>query len=287
MINSEIPEEGMIGEVNKWAKPFEDKGYNRTAFYCWTEDYWRVRYDNPNPPPDPEDPEKTLPSKVIRPISKNDSGLWELKEKKFPKGKKPLYMRHGGGADPNAPWYLVEGERKVDVLAALGIVAVTSGSCTSAKGADWMPLKGRGIIVWPDNDKSGLDYAKAVTSTLRGLGCTVRWVDIAKLILPEGGDVVDWLKANPGSTKADIENLPKFDPPASPDTAEDGAIDLSKAILDFDGLMNADIPERKLILPWLPEGGLAMVFAPRGLGKTFFGISLAVAVASGAELEDL
>lgn len=58
-------------------------------------------------------------------------------------------------------------------------------------------------------------------------------------------------------------------------------LNLAAAVLDFPELCKAKIPERKMILPWLPEGGLAMIYAPRGLGKTFFGISLAVTVASG------
>jgi AAA domain-containing protein len=42
-----------------------------------------------------------------------------------------------------------------------------------------------------------------------------------------------------------------------------------------------EIPERKWLLPWLPEGGLCMVYSPRGLGKTFFGLSLAHSLTSG------
>jgi putative DNA primase/helicase len=58
-------------------------------------------------------------------------------------------------------------------------------------------------------------------------------------------------------------------------------LELSKAILDFQTLLNTEIPERKKILPWLPEGGLAMVFGQRGLGKTYFGLSLAMSVSQG------
>ncbi len=58
---------------------------------------------------------------------------------------------------------------------------------------------------------------------------------------------------------------------------------LSEALLDYKALLSADIPERKKILPWLPEGGLAMVCAPRGLGKTFFALSLAHSITSGKQ----
>lgn len=48
--------------------------------------------------------------------------------------------------------------------------------------------------------------------------------------------------------------------------------------------INMELPERReLLSPWLPEQGLAMVHAERGIGKTFFGLSCAYAVATGGE----
>lgn len=45
-----------------------------------------------------------------------------------------------------------------------------------------------------------------------------------------------------------------------------------------------DLPPRKeLLAPWLPAQGLAMVHAERGIGKTFFGLSCAYAVATGGK----
>jgi len=45
-----------------------------------------------------------------------------------------------------------------------------------------------------------------------------------------------------------------------------------------------DLPERKeLLSPWLPEQGLAMVHAARGVGKTFFGLGCAFAVGTGGD----
>lgn len=42
------------------------------------------------------------------------------------------------------------------------------------------------------------------------------------------------------------------------------------------------IPAREHVLaPWLPVQGLAMLYAPRGIGKTLFGLNVAYAVASG------
>ena len=40
-------------------------------------------------------------------------------------------------------------------------------------------------------------------------------------------------------------------------------------------------PREQLLPPWLPVKGLAMVFAPRGVGKTFFSLNVGYAIASG------
>lgn len=46
--------------------------------------------------------------------------------------------------------------------------------------------------------------------------------------------------------------------------------------------LELDIPIRNTILaPWLPEKGLAMLVAPRGIGKTFFTLTAAYAIACG------
>lgn len=46
-----------------------------------------------------------------------------------------------------------------------------------------------------------------------------------------------------------------------------------------------DIPPREnLLAPWLPRQGLGMIYAPRGVGKTFVALHVAYAVASGGEL---
>jgi hypothetical protein len=58
-------------------------------------------------------------------------------------------------------------------------------------------------------------------------------------------------------------------------------LSLNSCVLDFEELLKADLPDRKMILPWLPEGGLVLIAAKRGLGKTFFGISLGLSAAKG------
>jgi putative DNA primase/helicase len=53
-------------------------------------------------------------------------------------------------------------------------------------------------------------------------------------------------------------------------------------IADF---LNIDVPPREMLLaPILPERSLAMLYAPRGVGKSWLGLSIGLAVAAGASL---
>jgi putative DNA primase/helicase len=53
----------------------------------------------------------------------------------------------------------------------------------------------------------------------------------------------------------------------------------------FNDFLEIDVPPRGMLLsPILPERSLAMLYAPRGVGKTLLGLSIGLAVASGAPL---
>lgn len=142
--------------------------------------------------------------KYVRAI-RLDGLCFVMGEPPKPPGGGPLYRRPELAANLDATVWVVEGEGCADLLAKLGKVATTSGSATSADAADWKPLRGRDVIVWPDNDKPGRDYGDKVAATLLAQGCTVRIVEADSLALPEGGDVVDWLAANPDG---DLDTLP-------------------------------------------------------------------------------
>ena len=50
-------------------------------------------------------------------------------------------------------------------------------------------------------------------------------------------------------------------------------------------LLERDLPPRKnIISPWLPEQGLAMIHAKRGIGKTYLALTVALAVVSGKSI---
>jgi hypothetical protein len=59
---------------------------------------------------------------------------------------------------------------------------------------------------------------------------------------------------------------------------------LSKALVSYADLLALDIPERTRYLPWLLERSNLMVYGPRGIGKTFFQLALAVSLTTGKPL---
>lgn len=157
--------------------------------------YWRVRMVNP-----------TTGEKVIRPMS-IQSGVFVLSEPVF-EDQKPLY-----GLDrlkESSAVFFVEGESCVDTLNGLGLIATTSGGSTSFSSADLEPLRNKSVYLWADNDDPGTKFMESVSNHLNNIGCQVNILDIKALNLPRGGDVVDWLKANPNATGQTILGMPHW-----------------------------------------------------------------------------
>ena len=67
---------------------------------------------------------------------------------------------------------------------------------------------------------------------------------------------------------------------ASPPTSK-CKLNIDGTFLKCEQLATLELPPRCLLLPWLPEGGLVMVAAERGAGKTHFALSLATALSEG------
>lgn len=60
---------------------------------------------------------------------------------------------------------------------------------------------------------------------------------------------------------------------------------MTPKVLTADELVRLDLPPRQMLLaPWLPEAGLAMIYAARGVGKSHLALGIAKAVAIGEDL---
>ena len=109
---------------------------------------------------------------------------------------RPLYALDRLAARPDAPVLVVEGEKAADAAQALlPIYCVTTwpGGAQAWHKAELGVLKGRRVLLWPDNDAPGIecmDKLAAVLSDPRGLACAVRIIDPNRM--PDGWDAADW-----------------------------------------------------------------------------------------------
>lgn len=130
-------------------------------------------------------------SKTFRQASPVEGG-WQLKACEKPY---PIYNR--ARVRQAAAVVIVEGEKSVHALHAVGIVATTS-PCGAGKAAlaDWSLLAGKTVYLWPDNDKAGVDHMRTVAEILSRMepAPRVNWLDPEITGLGPKGDAADWIE---------------------------------------------------------------------------------------------
>ncbi|MDK2743479.1 MAG: DUF3987 domain-containing protein [Nitrospira sp. BO4] len=99
--------------------------------------------------------------------------------------------------ETNAVVIFHEGEKAVEAAVAAvlpGVHTTTAGGANAARKTDFSAVKGREVIVCPDNDEPGERYVRDTgdMATAAGASC----VKVLRLPgLPPKGDVVEWLQA--------------------------------------------------------------------------------------------
>jgi len=197
-------------------------------------------------------------------------------------------------ADPAKPVFICEGEKDVDRLIAIGLVATTN----PMGAGKWKPeyarcLKGRSVVVVPDNDKAGSDHATAVAVSLQGQAKSLKVLELPGL--PEKGDTTDWL--DQGHQVEELIELASAAAELEPESfrtsesigmggSEESSIPtiiLSTDIpppeyVDIEGLLGSFIP---------PAPALVLLSGESSAGKTVLSYNLAYHLASGEEFAGL
>lgn len=111
-------------------------------------------------------------------------------------GKKRILYRLPDLLDPDLhsePVLWVEGEKDANRLEKLGLLSTTTptGAASKLEGIDFSALGGREVIIIPDNDEPGKQYADKVKATLTGIAAKVKIVELPGL--EEKQDISDWL----------------------------------------------------------------------------------------------
>lgn len=135
--------------------------------------------------------------------------------------------------------YFVEGEKDVETLIKKGKIATTIAGGANQKWQDSYTehLKGADIIIIPDNDKPGQEFAAKVVDSLTGHANTVKLIDLTKKWpdLKEKGDITDVFEM----VNNDKEVLEKLD-----ELERETSIHVKQA----KKLTKQDIPQKEFVL---------------------------------------
>lgn len=164
---------------------------------------------------------------------------------------------------------IVEGEKSADALIKIGITATTAmfGANAPLNKTDFSPLKDKEVIIWPDNDEAGIDYAQKLSQHLQNIALIIstlsppenkndKWD--AYDAVEEGFDVRSFLN----SAKNVEIKLPSF------------------SISDFLN-DNSPMPEDLIYPRLLTPGGLLLIGGAPKVGKSDFLINFLIHMAAG------
>ena len=201
---------------------------------------------------------------------------WDVQARKMKApNPRPLYnqpaMRSAGEI------ILVEGEKAAEALIGKGICATTAmnGASAPVEKTDWSPLAAKRVVIWPDKDAAGWQYAEAAAKAVLSAGA----ISVAILMPPDDKpdkwdaadavvddmDVVTFIASAPRQTIAAPQNQAK-------------AFSLGHMLSDTSPMPDDIIAPRVLT----PSGMLVFGGAPK-VGKSDFLLSWLVHMAAGVE----
>jgi len=264
---------------------------------------WKDLFPRPEPATATGDPAST---KVYEVRDADGHLVAEHVREDRPEGKRFWWRRSGGvrglggipvrdlplfGSEllrdrPQDPVVVVEGEKATQAarrfeLLAVGTVTGAAG-CPSPKALE--QLRGRTIVLWPDNDTPGLDHMRRLAVALKEIAASVRTASWPAGT-PEGHDAADLLAA--GKNTEDVLVLLGLHPdaPAAERESEPATPSglrllrpLSAAAIFTDESLGT---RRWMWADYIPEGSLVLLAGFMKTGKTTLVYSLVGAAVYG------
>jgi len=175
--------------------------------------------------------------------------------------------------------FITEGEKDADTLIDLGLTATTCpmGVKKWREGYN-EPLKGKDVVLLPDNDLEGKEHMAQVAISLNGQAKSLKLIELPGL--PSKGDVTDFVTKFVDKTEATeklsimVDGTGSYEPPKKA-TLEDAILEAK----DFTSLQLP--PKKKLLNPWLTEQSITLISGWRGTGKTWLALSILDSVSKG------
>ena len=185
---------------------------------------------------------------------------------------------------PDADVMIGEGEKTADAGRRLlpgQIFLSFRGGAGAVEKNDFSPLAGRRVTIIPDADEPGRKAAAQVAEKALAVGAAKVCVIKVPDYFPKGWDIadpfpnghtVDSLLALGADAQATLINNP------------DGEKLLASYVMSAADLVRLEIKPREFIVePFLATQSLNMLYAVRGIGKTWVGLTLAICVARGED----
>jgi 5S rRNA maturation endonuclease (ribonuclease M5) len=174
---------------------------------------------------------------------------------------------------------IVEGEKDCDNLAKLSIVATTCPMGAKKWRDEYNEyLKGKKIVLIPDNDNEGREHMAQIGASLNGQTANLKLLEMPGLA--SKGDVSDFIARFKDKDEAAerlsimIENAPPYVPPKTY-SHED-------VVCSTSGFKEIKVDSRQsLLMPFLKEHSNGLVYGPRGSGKTWLALGVLDAVSKG------
>jgi len=190
--------------------------------------------------------------------------------------------------------WIAEGERDVETLEGLGLVATTnSGGAGNWPKDHATHFHGKHVVIIPDADAPGRDHADQVARALHGVAEKVR-----VLRLPEGVKDVSELAATYSDTGELTERLsllaegaaewrpkPDADPTHEADAAPEAGTAIVRLLAEFRVASDLTTDPRNLLgRRFLCRGGALLLAGPTGIGKSSLLLQAAITFALGRPL---
>jgi 5S rRNA maturation endonuclease (ribonuclease M5) len=200
-----------------------------------------------------------------------DKWIWNLSNVRLVPYRLPAIMK-----EPSI--FIVEGEKDADNLWKIGIPATCNPMGAGKWHAEWSKFfEGKEVFILPDLDEPGRKHAVDVGKKLYGHALRIKIIELPKNAHVK--DVSDWLSH--GGTKDDLlklaketkEWLPPGTKPPKPVLKAFTAADLEEMVF----------PEPRWAIPGLLPEGLTILAGRPKRGKSWMGLGIALAVASGGK----
>lgn len=213
--------------------------------------FWVYRYDLPDG------------KKTFSPWAKI-GGEWKNKKPAAPESGFPLLSLGRIIANPEKTIVIVEGEKTADAIPREYVATTWAGGAQASDKVDLSPLKGRRVILWPDNDDPGREVMQKIKERLLSYGCILSIVNLDPA-WPKGADAADF---SPEEIKGRLEYATLIDPPRS-------IFPLTRY-----GDMGITCPQW-IIKGVLEDKSLGLLFGSSGSGKSYLAIDMAACIATG------